>query len=99
MWRKKPWSQDAELSIQGAISIAGSPRTFKLNGDDSIFLNTVTTHQSIFFHSLTSEKGVSNKKRIAVHICIIILTRVFHSFLMFVRFLIRLSVGPFFTHC
>ena len=26
------------------------------------FLNTVTTHQSFFFNSLTNQKGVSNKK-------------------------------------
>ena len=50
-----------------AISIAGSPRTFKVNGTDSIFFNTVKTHQSIFFFT----KGVSNKKRItSMHICI-----------------------------
>ena len=33
-----------------------------LPGADSIFFNTVATHQSFFFHSLTNEKGVSNKK-------------------------------------
>ena len=29
---------------------------------DTIFFNTVTTHQSFFFNSLTNEKGISNKK-------------------------------------
>ena len=33
-----------------------------LPGADSIFFNTVTTHQSFFLNSLTNEKGVSNKK-------------------------------------
>ena len=33
-----------------------------LPGADSIFFNTVATHQSFFFNSLTNEKGVSNKK-------------------------------------
>ena len=33
-----------------------------LPGADSIFFNTVATHQSFFHNSLTNEKGVSNKK-------------------------------------
>ena len=33
-----------------------------LPGADSIFLNTVPSHQSFFFNSLTEEKRVSNKK-------------------------------------
>ena len=37
-----------------------------LPGADSIFFDTVTTHQS-FFNSLTSEKGVSNKQSATMH--------------------------------
>ena len=33
---------------------------------DSIFFNTVTTHQA-FFNSLTNEKGVSNKQSATMH--------------------------------
>ena len=29
---------------------------------DSIFFNTVATHQAFFLNNLTNEKGVSNKK-------------------------------------
>ena len=84
--------------LKACISLAGLPRTFKLNGADSIFLNTVTTHQSIFFHSLANEKGVSNKKK-DNHAQLHHNPRVFYSLSKFVRSLIWLSVGPFFTHC
>ena len=68
-----------------------------LPGADSIFFNTVTTHQSFFLNSLTNEKGVSNKD-VTMHSSSIIST-CFIYFKSLSVLSLRLCLEPFFSHC
>ena len=68
-----------------------------LPGADSIFFNTVMTHQSCF-NSFKNKKGISNKESVTMH----------SSTIIFACFIYLLStcqfspcgcLGPFFSHC
>ena len=68
-----------------------------LPGADSIFLNTVMTHQSCF-NSFKNKKGISNKKSVTMHSSTIIFACVIY-FLSLCILSLWLFIGPFFSHC